>query len=63
MGQFNIKALRVINGVSVEEMADYLGISRQTYSKKESGISEFTGTELFKIFDKFNVTDITSIKL
>lgn len=63
MEQASIKALRINNNVSAEEMADYLGISRQTYSKKENGLREFTGSELFKIFDKFNVTDIRSVKI
>lgn len=38
-------------GVSVEELCNYVGISRSAYYRKVSGKSEFTQGEIQKIVD------------
>ena len=54
--QNKLYALRKDNGITQEEMANKLGISRVSYGKKERGSSEFTQDEMFEISKIFNRT-------
>lgn len=44
-------------GFSQKEVSDFLGITRQTYSKKENDEVEFTKTEIKKITQLFQTKD------
>ncbi|MCR5281498.1 helix-turn-helix transcriptional regulator [Limosilactobacillus fermentum] len=58
--QSKLYALRKDNGITQEEMANKLGISRGRYSMKERGNAEFTQDEMFEISKMFkrNIDDI-----
>ena len=60
--QIKLYALRKENGITQEEMANKLGISRGRYSTKERGNAEFTQDEMFEIRNIFNrnIEDIFS---
>lgn len=51
----NIKTLREKKGVSQQEMADLLGVTRQTYLGIEKGIRDISVGDLQKISDFFGV--------
>lgn len=51
-----LKYLRNEKGLSQQNMADYLGISRQGYGKYEDGKSEPDHKTLVKLANYFNVT-------
>ena len=46
-----LKGARAEKGYSQGEMADKLGISRDSYNKKENGRSEFKLSEIIAIMD------------
>lgn len=52
----NLKKLRKSKRMSQEDMANYLGISRQGYSKYENELSEPSYQMLMRIADLFNVS-------
>lgn len=52
----NLKRLRKKKKLSQEDMARYLGITRQGYSKYENDNSEPSFEMLIKIADKFNIS-------
>lgn len=54
--QIKLYALRKDNGITQDEMANKLGISRGRYGKKERGSAEFTQDEMFKISAMFNLS-------
>ena len=43
-------------GLKQEEVADRLGISKSSYSRKENGVTQFTYEELEKLFEVLNIT-------
>lgn len=51
-----LKGLRVMKGLTQDDMAELLNISVKTYSRKESGNSDFTLTESKTIADLFEKT-------
>lgn len=51
-----LKGLRVMKGLTQDDMAKLLKISVKTYSRKESGYSDFTLTESKAIADLFKKT-------
>lgn len=58
-----IKALRSANGLTQEQVADQIGISRQKYARIESGVNSITLDILSQVAGILGVTvgDITSI--
>lgn len=53
--QKNLYALRKTQDLTQYEMAQKLGISTRAYNRKELGITQFTGNEMFtlsKLFDE-----------
>lgn len=62
MEKISIKALRVNNNLTCEDMGKMLGISKQAYALKESGRTNFTGDELIIICNELNV-DCRILKL
>lgn len=58
-----IKALRSAINFTQEQVADQIGVSRQKYSRIESGINSVTLDILFKVAEVLDVTvgDITRI--
>lgn len=63
----NIRALREDNDLKQRELAEYLGVSQNTYSQYETGVIAFTDQILIKLADYYNVSidylmDRTSIK-
>jgi len=56
MFQKRLKYLRTNKGFSQQNMADFLGISRQGYGKYEDGKSEPDHNTLIKLSNYFNVT-------
>lgn len=52
----SIKALRANVNLSQEQVAEYLGISRESYRNKENGKRKFTFEEGHKLSDLFNVS-------
>lgn len=49
----NLKILRAKTGTSQQELADYIGISRPTYTNKERGKIFFDSKEIKKILEFF----------
>ncbi len=58
-----IKALRTINNMTQEQIAEQIGISRQKYARIESGNNNITLDVLSKLASVFDVTvsDITRV--
>lgn len=58
-----IKALRSARALTQEEIAEYLGISRQKYARIENGTNNITLDILSRIASIFdvNVSEITSV--
>ncbi|MCR4435942.1 MAG: XRE family transcriptional regulator [Clostridiales bacterium] len=55
-----IKELREISGVSLEKLAEELGISEETYREYESGNTDIPVSFLYKIASRFKV-ELTAI--
>ncbi|GAA0076147.1 hypothetical protein UT300005_05250 [Clostridium sp. CTA-5] len=51
-----LKAYRMLKGIKQEEVAEILGISLTTYSKKETGKTQFSLEEAKKMSDYFNIS-------
>lgn len=49
-----IKELRLKNNLSCKQMADLIGVSKASYSKKENGFVKFSLNEAKIIADTFN---------
>lgn len=62
MTEISIKALRITNDMSCEDMGKLLNISKQAYASKEQGRTKFSGDELIIICKKFDV-DCRYLKL
>lgn len=63
----NIRALREDNDLKQRELAEYLGISQNTYSQYETGVIAFTDQILIKLAEYYGVSvdylmDRTSVK-
>jgi transcriptional regulator with XRE-family HTH domain len=52
----NLKQLRIQHKLTLQDMGDLLGVSRQAYTKYENGEAEPNYENLIKIADQFNVT-------
>lgn len=52
----NIKALREDNDIRQREIAEYLGVSQNTYSQYENGVIAFTDHVLIKLADYYRVS-------
>lgn len=50
-----LRALRARRGLNQSDMAKMLGISKESYYRKEVGRSRFTEDEINKILKHFNV--------
>ncbi|MBE6089888.1 MAG: helix-turn-helix transcriptional regulator [Clostridium beijerinckii] len=55
MANKTLKAYRILKGVKQEDIAEILGITLTTYSKKETGKTQFSLQEAKKISDYLNV--------
>ena len=58
MKKFNhrkIKEFRIQNGLTQEEVADFLGVSQSTYNRLERGIGEMWGVYLIRLCEIFQV--------
>lgn len=51
-----LKGERIAKNLTVQEMADYLEVSKGTYSKKENGKIPITVDEFAVIFDKLEIS-------
>ena len=63
----NLRALREDNDVRQREIAEYLGVSQNTYSQYENGVIALTDQVLIKLADFYSVSidylmDRTDIK-
>ena len=63
----NIRALREDRDLRQRELAEYLGVSQNTYSQYENGVIAFTDRVLIKLADFYAVSvdylmDRTSIR-
>ena len=58
-----IKALRIANNFTQEQVADAIGVSRQKYARIENGANSITLDILSRVAKVFNVTvsDITRV--
>lgn len=58
----SLKGLRANCGMSLEQVAEVLGISRETYRKKEANETKLTLDEGFTLAELFNcsIADIRS---
>ena len=58
--QERLLIIRKENGVTQSELAELLGISKNSYSSKEQGKTQFKLSEMFKIAKRFqkNIGDI-----
>lgn len=54
MKQWTIKRLRDEHNLTQQQMADKLGISVYSYSRKENGITSFLDYEMFAVREIFN---------
>lgn len=45
-----LKALRVEHGLTQDDIAEKLGVTTATYSRKENGLYDFTVAEVKKLF-------------
>lgn len=63
MNLLKMKAARVASGRTVKEAAEYIGVSPNMYSKKESGFSKFSIEEFEKlvVFFDLNMVQIDDI--
>ena len=52
----NIRALREDNDLKQRELAEYLGVSQNTYSQYETGVIAFTDQILIKLADYYGVS-------
>lgn len=52
----NIRALREDGDLKKRELADYLGVSQNTYSQYETGTIALTDQILIKLADFYNVS-------
>ena len=52
----NIRALREDKDLKQRELAEYLGVSQNTYSQYENGVIAFTDQVLIKLADFYNVS-------
>lgn len=55
--QNNVKIYRLIIGLTQKELAEYLNISRQSYSMKEIGNNSFKDEEKIKLKSLFKKVD------
>lgn len=53
MQQWNLIILRKQHGYTQPQLAELVGINPRTYFTKETGKSQFTADEMFKIADIF----------
>lgn len=59
----NLKQLRVIKGLSQEEVAKYIGLKKQSYNLSEWGKRKFKVDEVEKMSILFNVPINTLISI
>lgn len=52
----NIRALREDSDIKQREIAEYLGVSQNTYSQYENGVIAFTDQVLLKLADYYDVS-------
>ena len=52
----NIRNLRIDGGYTQKNIADYLGISQNTYSQYEIGVLNYPVDALMKLADFYNVS-------
>ena len=52
----NIRALREDRDIKQREIAEYLGVSQNTYSQYENGIIAYTDQVLIKLADFYGVS-------
>lgn len=54
--QSRLIGIRKYHKDTQQQIADILGISRELYSKKENGHTEFTCNEMFLLAKRYNVS-------
>lgn len=54
-----VAGYRNMLGMTQKDVAEYLGITVQSYSNKETGKNSFNDTEKMKIKKLFNIIDIS----
>ena len=52
----NIRSLRIDNGYTQKQIAEFLGISQNTYSQYEIGVLNYPVDALLKLADFYNVS-------
>ncbi|HGC9176262.1 TPA: helix-turn-helix transcriptional regulator [Streptococcus agalactiae] len=52
--QGKLLILRKERGVTQQKMADLLGVTKETYRRKEKGLTVFGSSEMFKIANFFD---------
>lgn len=52
--QGKLLILRKERGVTQQKMADLLGVTKETYRRKEKGLTDFGSSEMFKIANFFD---------
>lgn len=52
----NIRSLRIDGGYTQQQIANYLGISQNTYSQYEVGVLNYPVDSLIKLADFYNVS-------
>ena len=52
----NIRSLRVDGGYTQKQIAEYLGVSQNTYSQYEIGILNYSVDTLIRLADFYNVS-------
>lgn len=52
----NIRSLRVDGGYTQKQIAEYLGVSQNTYSQYEIGVLNYSVDTLIRLADFYNVS-------
>ena len=55
MGNRRLKSLRVLHGMTQDDMAELLNMTPPTYRTRENGKTDFTVSEINTILETFNV--------
>ena len=62
MEKWKLKAIRINLGMTIKEMADYLGITERVYSEIENGTGRhLTFKEVIKVGDLANIDQLRQI--
>lgn len=57
MNDRKLRSIIVLNDETIEDLADFLGVTRQTLTNKMAGRTEFTRSEMVRIKEHYDLSD------